>query len=140
MIALRKCRDCGIEANTFEELELFIKRKNLPYGRNTICKECFSIRQHNYRKNEKYLNTKRAYEVNKNYNINIEEYIKCMKTSDKCQHCGSTNNLCYDHDHKTGKFRGVLCRKCNSALGKLGDTLESIGRMYKYLGGVILEH
>ena len=35
------------------------------------------------------------------------------------------------------------CRDCGieaNTFEELGDTLESIGRMYKYLGGVILEH
>lgn len=140
LIELRVCRDCGKKAFDEKDLELFTKRKNLPYGRNTICKQCTQKRQHNYRKGVKYLNTKRAYEVGIRYNITIDEYISCMNTSPVCQHCGSKESLCYDHDHNTGKFRGVLCRKCNSALGKLGDTLQSIEKMYIYLGGVPLKH
>ena len=139
MVALRKCRDCGVEASNTIELDLFVKRSNLPFGRNTICRLCMSKRQHNYRKKEKYLNCKKQYEVGVRYGITLEEYINCMNTSKECQQCGATTELCYDHDHNTGKFRGVLCRKCNSALGKLGDTLQSIEKMYVYLGGVPLK-
>jgi len=56
-----------------------------------------------------------------------------MATSSECQICGSTDKLCYDHCHTTGKFRGVLCRSCNSAIGLLGDTKESLYKAYKYL-------
>jgi hypothetical protein len=42
-----------------------------------------------------------------------------------CALCGirlfedDTQNLCLDHDHKTGHIRGVLCRNCNSIEGKV---------------------
>ena len=135
MIALRECRDCHKIAWSIDDLELFVKRKDMPHGRNSICKVCQGSRQKKYRTGEKYQNTKRRYAAWNNYGITLEEYIKCMNTSKVCQHCGTSSTLCYDHDHKTNRFRGVLCRKCNSALGKLGDTLEDIERMYKYLGG-----
>jgi hypothetical protein len=38
-----------------------------------------------------------------------------------------------DHDHKTGKFRGWLCGKCNIALGIFQDDLSIIQKAYNYL-------
>lgn len=38
-----------------------------------------------------------------------------------------------DHCHHTGLFRGWLCGKCNTAIGKLGDTLEGVKRAVAYL-------
>lgn len=43
------------------------------------------------------------------------------------------NYFVVDHDHKTGKVRGLLCSNCNSGLGKLGDTRESILKALRYL-------
>ena len=40
-----------------------------------------------------------------------------------------------DHDHATGKVRGILCASCNTALGRLGDSVESLERAVKYLRG-----
>lgn len=38
-----------------------------------------------------------------------------------------------DHDHQTGKVRGILCRTCNTALGALGDSLPGIALAVGYL-------
>lgn len=38
-----------------------------------------------------------------------------------------------DHDHATGRIRGLLCVRCNSSLGGLGDNVESIKRTLSYL-------
>lgn len=52
---------------------------------------------------------------------------------DKCEVCGSISNLCIDHNHTTGEFRGVLCHNCNLALGHLHDNLEIIYKLFNYL-------
>ena len=41
--------------------------------------------------------------------------------------------ICIDHDHKTGKIRGLLCHYCNSGLGLLGDTIERVTNTIEYL-------
>lgn len=38
-----------------------------------------------------------------------------------------------DHDHATGAFRGVLCRRCNTGIGMLGDTLDGLRAAICYL-------
>jgi hypothetical protein len=42
----------------------------------------------------------------------------------KCAICGHTLKIANtDHDHKTGEVRGLLCSRCNRALGRFGDSL-----------------
>lgn len=38
-----------------------------------------------------------------------------------------------DHDHQTGRVRGLLCVGCNGAIGKLGDNIEGLLRAIDYL-------
>ena len=38
--ALRRCKTCGLEAHTEEELEQFAVSKHSPHGRRILCKKC----------------------------------------------------------------------------------------------------
>ena len=50
-----------------------------------------------------------------NYQIFLEEV---EKQKNKCKICGrEMDKPQVDHDHKTGKYRGLLCVPCNNGLG-----------------------
>ena len=53
---------------------------------------------------------------------------------DVCECCGNKPlKWCLDHDHKTNKFRGWICDRCNTGLGKLGDNIEGLEKAKEYL-------
>jgi hypothetical protein len=46
---------------------------------------------------------------------------------------GKIKQLAIDHNHKTGKVRGLLCWKCNSMLGRVQENVDLIRAMIDYL-------
>lgn len=46
---------------------------------------------------------------------------------------GHSRKLSVDHDHKTGKARGLLCRPCNDLLGHIRDDRHTADRIVRYL-------
>ena len=50
-----------------------------------------------------------------------------------CELCGRIDILFYDHDHVSKQYRGMICRRCNSGLGSLGDCEAGIAKALAYL-------
>ncbi len=71
--------------------------------------------------------------IKKSYGVSLEEYDDKMSTSVICEVCGRDNDLCYDHNHSTGEFRGVLCRACNRSIGQLQDSPSILIKAANYL-------
>lgn len=51
-----------------------------------------------------------------------------------CEICKETHKLHFDHDHKTGQFRGWLCTKCNTSIGLMRENPEFLRAAIEYLG------
>jgi hypothetical protein len=77
------------------------------------------------------------------YGITPEQYEEMLTRQDgKCAICNSKSpkdkrnrNFHVDHCHETGRIRGILCTKCNHALGRFGDDIAGVERVLKYLRG-----
>jgi hypothetical protein len=50
-----------------------------------------------------------------------------------CAICRETKIDRIDHDHKTGKVRGLLCHCCNAALGLFRDLPDRLRAAAEYL-------
>ena len=80
----------------------------------------------------------------RNYGLTLQE-VQALFESQRglCAVCGQPERsttkrtgeikmLHIDHDHKTGKIRGLLCQDCNMALGHLQDSSERIQMLLDY--------
>lgn|SRR3990167_5831592 len=97
--------------------------------------------------NAHYARTKERHRelwASKKYGITIEDYRK-LSLKDSCDICGqkeiavdrnkNTKRLAIDHNHETGKVRGMLCQRCNQAIGLLREDIELIEKVKSYLNG-----
>ena len=57
----------------------------------------------------------------------------CGKKESALSRSGGSKRLAGDHCHKTGKWRGDLCQRCNTALGLFGDDVEILKKAILYL-------
>lgn len=71
------------------------------------------------------------------FGISLAEYEEMLANQGGgCAICGAMPNgkhLDVDHDHQTGKVRGIVCNDCNVAMGKMGDDPLRLVAAAKYL-------
>lgn len=83
---------------------------------------------------------RRVYEahVRRKYGIELEDIARAFeRQGGKCPGChrslvwGAGTHT--DHCHQTMRFRGLLCQRCNQAVGLLDDSPEIFHRLISYL-------
>jgi hypothetical protein len=72
--------------------------------------------------------------VKKQTKVRGRLHKKAPQKPEFCECCGKVPiKWCLDHDHADDSFRGWLCDKCNTGIGKLGDNMEGIVCALNYL-------
>ena len=76
----------------------------------------------------------RAIKIKCVYGLSKQDYDTLIAShGGKCAICKKDAKLHIDHDHKTNKVRGLLCAKCNKAIGLLDDDPIITAMAVKYL-------
>ncbi len=124
------CSNCGID----KELSCFYPRNNRKKKYTSWCKDCLKVHRDKYAKRARVVRRCRM------FNITEYELNELYRIHDsKCAICGirecdtKKGSLCVDHDHKSGKVRGLLCDDCNVGIGRLKDSTENLNNAIKYL-------
>lgn len=112
----KTCRKCGKTSS----IDKFCKQKNTKDGLSYYCFTC-----------------KQDWKLKSKYGISKEESdILYRNQKGHCLICNNffyRNKLVVDHNHKTGKVRGLLCSPCNRGIGLLRDDANVLINAIKYL-------
>lgn len=127
------CKNCAKDL----PITNFHKHSRSKDGLQFFCKQCKLNNNYEWLRNNP--GKERMYRNRLNYKIEPEEYERM--TANGCDVCGSFERLCIDHDHnccpgvKTcGKcIRGILCKPCNEAEGKLKSDKNIIRALADYV-------
>lgn len=126
----KRCSKCKV---TYPKTE-FHKNKRSSDGYQTVCKEC---NKQNTRSRD--LDYWRRQNLKRNFGLTPEQYDELLEKQNHC--CAlcekhkdlEKRSLAVDHNHKTGRIRGLLCLNCNYRLvGKHTDS-EMLRRMADYI-------
>lgn len=146
---MKKCTLC----KKIKELADFVRNNGKGDGFACWCKLCHrkkskAWRINNLEKSRKIVkdwrkrnpNSYRQSSLRKNYGINSADYdLLLKKQGGKCAICLTDNDypnrkfLCVDHVKDTLKIRGLLCNRCNSAIGLLSHNIDKLKNAIKYL-------
>jgi len=67
-------------------------------------------------------------------NIGVHpDHVTGEAKSGPCEICKTDTSLHFDHDHRTGFFRGWLCSNCNKGLGMFRDSPHLLLAAFGYL-------
>lgn len=146
---IKTCSKCKIEKSLLE----FTNKNNGKLGVHSHCKLCRAKTTKNWRKSNKIIFKKylkkhkeqiKNNQLKRKYRITVNDYNQMLKEqNDVCAICGQketikilnnkNRDLSVDHNHKTGKVRGLLCGRCNKMLGVIKDDDKILQSAMNYL-------
>lgn len=138
---LKKCPGC----KEIKTLESFYKSEGSHNGYASHCIICSTqvvgsrpnLKEERRRYYGKYKETQFLCKLKREFNLSGEEYYRYLNEQNGvCAICNKKEDnkrLAVDHCHKTGKIRGLLCTRCNPALGFLQDNIEIAKNLVLYL-------
>jgi hypothetical protein len=107
------------------------------------CRICKAEKAVEWRKNRpaSHVRRDRKKSIARRFGVSVEDYDMVWgylldRQGGTCATCADSP-VHMDHDHRTGRLRGVMCLKCNLALGYIDDSAERAQRLAIYLTSML---
>jgi hypothetical protein len=116
-----------------------IKETNSAYKQQWYCENKEEILIKEKKRYSKNPENHRKNLLKKAYNLTLEDYDNMFSSQNGfCKICGVhqtelKSKLCVDHNHETGKVRGLLCMQCNFGLGVMKEKISNFENAIIYL-------
>lgn len=129
-VGMKYCPTCG----ETKALSDFGRNRANKSGVADYCKPCHNkVMAANKQKNH---GSERSYLLKRRYGLTAEDVAeRQMLQLRRCLICLKEGALHVDHDHASGKFRGLLCFSCNNGLGQFKDDPDMLRKAADYLEG-----
>lgn len=156
LLVLKHCKTCGED----KPIEEFHKHAKSSDGHQHECKACQTSRAKKWRRanpasasassrrhREKLRDSgelaerTRRYNLKSTYGITPEQYDEMLASQNGvCAICqgppalsNNSGRFHVDHDHETGRVRGLLCGHCNTGMGMYRDSIALLWKAMLYL-------
>jgi Recombination endonuclease VII len=124
----KRCADC----KKYKLVAEFPRNRNSKDGFHSYCKACNNARS--YESRQRLHGSSRHYHLKQRYGIGVDEFDELVRQQGGvCLLCGRPDPEHVDHDHETGKVRGILCFNCNGGLGQFRDSVDALRAAADYL-------
>ena len=133
---MKECKVCKLKKHEDDFYAAYVYK-----GKKTCrpeCKECNKKKSALWSKNNP--TKRRSILIKCVYGINSEEYRNMLESQGgTCAIChsssigGKRNHFDIDHNHMTGKVRGLLCRSCNYLIGNSKEDILILRSAIAYL-------
>jgi Recombination endonuclease VII len=134
----KRCITCG-EVKALDEFPKSFHKSRGKHYHGSYCRPCHrthSLKRSSDKYHAKSAAERRAFNMRGKYGLSVEAYNAFLiRQGGACAICREvfTSKPQIDHNHSTGKVRGLLCMKCNTGIGKLRDSPAVLTRAALYL-------
>lgn len=127
---MKRCSRCKLTKPVVE----FSRDCKRGDGFSYVCKSCKAIEKKEFAKTDRGRISLKNQTLKYTYGISLSDWNKMYDSQNGlCKICKKRQATETDHDHNTGKVRGILCKTCNVGIGFFQDDAAMLRAALDYL-------